>query len=734
MLNGYVIASLLIAISLVILGAAAYSRNPKSQLHRYFFVFCSSLAVWLVSNYIAGNIEFPNSTALVANRLVFIFGGASILALVLFTKRMTKSNLRRWERNTLYACMIAIIFSATPLVVKKIFVDNDTYAIEFGPLSLLYFLALPTIVVIALTSLIRSRKKIDAVTRSQVDVILLSFAVGLGAILITNAFLPFMFNYFGLAQIGSFFSILFVMGLLYSIIQHRLFDLRLIVARTLAYGFLTFTLLLIYCAIILIPSVYLIPDERSTLKNSIPFIAALFVAGSSPFLKKFFDKLTNRFFYRDAYEPQVFLDQLNKALVGEIEMQKLLTTVTKIMEANLKSSYVAVGVKETENRPLRVMGENAPKYKAEEIMYVRNELQHSGKRIVIATDLATEKHKLQEIFRKNDIDIIVRLLTSYDTGQEAIAYLILGPKKSGNIYNKQDIQILGIIADELVIAIQNALRFEEIQEFAVTLQQKVDEATARLRRTNEKLKELDDTKDEFISMASHQLRTPLTSVKGYLSMVLEGDAGAIKPQQKQLLEQSFLSAQRMVYIIADLLNVSRLKTGKFVLDVNPTDITEMIKGEIDQLKEAFRAKKLTVEFDKPKEFPMLLLDETKTRQVIMNFIDNAIYYTPAGGRIDVSLTQDKKHTYFRVKDSGLGVPKSEQAHLFTKFYRATNARKARPDGTGLGLFMAKKVIVAQGGTILFESQEGKGSTFGFCFETAKLIPASTEKPQEAAKV
>jgi signal transduction histidine kinase len=115
-----------------------------------------------------------------------------------------------------------------------------------------------------------------------------------------------------------------------------------------------------------------------------------------------------------------------------------------------------------------------------------------------------------------------------------------------------------------------------------------------------------------------------------------------------------------------------------------------------------------------------MLDETKIRQVIMNFADNAIYYTPRGGKINIGLKEDSSSVYFTVKDDGIGVPKKEQEHMFTKFYRATNARKSRPDGTGLGLFMAKKVVDAQGGHILFESHEGKGSTFGFCFKKKSL--------------
>ena len=332
----------------------------------------------------------------------------------------------------------------------------------------------------------------------------------------------------------------------------------------------------------------------------------------------------------------------------------------------------------------------------------------------------------------NNVGLALRLRTR----KETVGYLLLGEKRSGDIYNSQDKRLLSIAANELAVAIQNALRFQEIQNFNLTLRGRVDEATRKLRQANQKLKELDETKDDFISMASHQLRTPLTSVKGYISMIMEGDAGKINHTQREMLGQAFFSSQRMVYLIADLLNVSRLKTGKFVIESAPVDLSVVVEEELGQLEETAASRDLKLIYDKPKHFPLLMLDEVKTRQVIMNFVDNAIYYTPQGGQIDVRLTDKESVIELRVTDDGIGVPRSEQPHLFTKFYRAGNARKARPDGTGLGLFMAKKVIVAQSGSLIFESKEGKGSTFGFMFSKTKLaatdkLPPETEKKTEA---
>jgi len=214
-------------------------------------------------------------------------------------------------------------------------------------------------------------------------------------------------------------------------------------------------------------------------------------------------------------------------------------------------------------------------------------------------------------------------------------------------------------------------------------------------------------------MASHQLRTPLTSVKGYISMVIEGDVGEITKPQKKLLNEAFMSSERMVHLINDFLNVSRIQTGKFIIDKSPVDLSKLVSEEIDSLRPNATARGLKFTYKPPKKFPIMELDEGKMRQVVMNFADNAIYYSSQNATIAVSLSIDNNEVLFTVKDTGIGVPMDEREHLFSKFYRASNARVRRPDGTGVGIYLAKKVIDAHGGKIVFESVEGKGSTFGF---------------------
>lgn len=503
-----------------------------------------------------------------------------------------------------------------------------------------------------------------------------------------------------------------------SIFKHQLFNIRLFIARTLAYAALISTFVGLYFIGLFVFADRIFTADTMFSTRILPVLIALLLVFTTPTLKRFFDKLTNRLFYRDAYDPEVFLDQLNKTLVGNIEIGILLRHTVAVIEQNLKADCFLY-IRETDSTPRRIAGTYKKEFTDSDLRQLRTELLTIPQKTVITDELEEHYDELRNTLESNDIAIVVSMLTDYASSSEATSYLLLGPKKSGNSYSKQDIRIINIITDELLIAIQNALRFEEIQSFNITLQNRINDATAKLKRSNEKLREMDETKDEFISMASHQLRTPLTSVKGYLSMVLDGDAGKVTETQQQLLNQAYVSSQRMVYLIADLLNVSRLKTGKFIINASPTNLADMVESEIAQLTEVAKSRKLTLTFNKPKDFPVLDLDETKTRQVVMNFVDNAIYYTPSGGKIKIELNADRSSVYFMVKDNGMGVPKAEQQHLFSKFYRAKNAQKARPDGTGLGLFMAKKVITDQGGTILFESNEGKGSTFGFKFDLPK---------------
>ncbi len=544
---------------------------------------------------------------------------------------------------------------------------------------------------------------------------------------IFNLILPGIGNY-RLIWLGPIFTSILSTTMAISIVRHKMFDVRTFVVRTIAYAATVVVVASLFGLVVFGTANLIFTMQVSLLAQVYISLGTALAALIFSRLKSFFDRVSNQLFYQDAYDTQVLLDDLNRVLVASSGLDQLLKQSALVISDSFKTEFCYFDLREASHAEERLTGQGVRRLSRSDSETIRELAPRIRHKIVFADDLDGSQNALKQVLQANNIALLGRLTANTKHTTDGMGYLVMGARRSGNPFTNKDIRTLEILVNELVIAIENALRFEQIQHFNETLQDNISEATRKLRQTNEKLQGLDETKDEFITMASHQLRTPLTAVKGYLSMVLEGDAGKLNANQRKLLEQSYISSQRMVYLIADLLNLSRLSTGRFIIDSVPTNLAEVVQAEVNQLEETARSRELTLDYTPPETFPELMLDETKIHQVVMNFIDNAIYYTPPGGTIKIQLRETPQNIEYLVHDSGIGVPRSEQRHLFTKFYRADNAKKARPDGTGLGLFMAKKVIATQGGAIIFESEEGKGSTFGFRFgkRTHAVHPAPTD--------
>lgn len=230
--------------------------------------------------------------------------------------------------------------------------------------------------------------------------------------------------------------------------------------------------------------------------------------------------------------------------------------------------------------------------------------------------------------------------------------------------------------------------------------------------TREKM--IERMKSEFVTLSAHQLRTPLSAIKWTLKMLLDEDLGKINKEQRDFIEKTYTSNERMISLINNLLNVTRIEEGKYPLKFALGDIEQIIKSVIDIYKEEIEKRKLKVEFKSPKEkLPQVRMDAEKMRLSFQNIFDNAIRYNRAGGSVTVSLKYGKKEIEVAVRDTGLGVPKDQQERIFSRFFRAANITKKDTEGSGLGLFVAKNIIEAHGGRIWFESEENKESAFYF---------------------
>ncbi|MGB2762371.1 MAG: ATP-binding protein [Minisyncoccales bacterium] len=225
---------------------------------------------------------------------------------------------------------------------------------------------------------------------------------------------------------------------------------------------------------------------------------------------------------------------------------------------------------------------------------------------------------------------------------------------------------------------------------------------------------IETIKTEFVSLAAHQLRTPLSAIKWTLKMILDGDLGKLNKEQEEFIRTSYGSNERMITLVNDLLNVTRIEEGKYLYKPVPADMKNIIQSIINNYQEEIKQKNIEFKFKKPKDkLPKVLVDKEKICLAVQNLLDNAIIYTKPGGIIIISLKKFKNKIEFSIEDNGVGIPKEQQKKIFSKFFRAANVIQMETDGTGLGLYITKNIIEAHKGRIWFESNKGKKTTFYF---------------------
>lgn len=238
-----------------------------------------------------------------------------------------------------------------------------------------------------------------------------------------------------------------------------------------------------------------------------------------------------------------------------------------------------------------------------------------------------------------------------------------------------------------------------------------DELTANLTRQRDALQGLNRAKDEFVSLASHQLRTPATVVKQYAAMLSQGYAGDLSEDQMDMVNVVYKSNERQLEIIEDLLRVAKVDDGKVYLEKSACDVMEQLQTVIEKQAILFKARKQTVVLHKPRQPVIAFMDQKLMLMVLENLLDNAGKYSESGSEITIDMEQDDDHTIISIKDTGVGISKGNRQKLFKKFSRIDNSLSVSVGGTGLGLYWAKKILDLHEGSIELVSRLHIGSTF-----------------------
>jgi signal transduction histidine kinase len=324
--------------------------------------------------------------------------------------------------------------------------------------------------------------------------------------------------------------------------------------------------------------------------------------------------------------------------------------------------------------------------------------------------------ELDESMKKIKTSICLPLLV----GEEYIGIIFLGNKPSASAYSKEELECLSIFSSHASISIANAMHYQQVRDYSLNLKKKVNEQTKDILEKNEHLKKLLEMRSEFLNITSHQLRTPVTVIKGTLDMLRKGDLS--KEDRKVLIETAFNKSLKLGDIVNDILLASEMKSDKFDVQMERVFVDEVVKEVYNDKKiDAFN-KKIELILKTPEKVSPVLSNAKYLKQAIYNLVNNALQYTLRGD-ITIKLTEENDKVFLRVIDTGIGIPQESLPKLFQRFSRAPNAVATFTDGTGLGLFIIKEIIEShKGAKVYVESTElGKGTTFTIELPKAKVI-------------
>ena len=727
-LLGIISLVFIIIINMIVLWVLV-SQTWRTRINRYFIFAVAFVVLWAIGTLllIAGT-----STEMVSiGRILFLVAPMyTILFLSLFAAVFPRARGKVFSVANVFLAVLTLGFSGLiisdpPLLMTTVnlhsgYNDFSVNAVWYSLYTMYFNIAF----FITFSEFFLHTRRARGYQRKQLIYIFSGTMLAALFSLATNLVLPIL-GVTSLIWLGPMWTLFYVVTVSIAIVRHSLFDIKLAAVRGIVYILALGTMAVIYYFSAYLLSVVLLRGETTSAVSLSPInvVLALGLAFIFQHIKQFFDRVTDRIFYRDRYNSEDFFGTLSNLLSSTIDLRGLLERASTQIASTFKAdqAFFFVSYSHDGDHHISAGTINHSNMPVHDVRMLDKYVDGIDEKIFIAGMLPDEESSLKRMLISHRVELVMPLWLE----ERIVGYVFLGERRSGN-YTKHDVDVLSAISSELVIAIQNALSLHELKELNATLQQRIDVATKELRSSNNQLKHLDEVKDEFISMASHQLRTPLTSVKGYLSMVLDGDVGKVTPRQQTLLREAFNSSERMVRLIADFLNVSRLQTGKFNIEKGAIDIKAIIKQEMASLGLIAKTHEIKFRFKITDEDLPLIADESKIQQVVMNLLDNAIYYSHPKSTVVVSLEKVKKDVAFTVVDTGIGVPHKDQPKLFQKFYRAKNARHQRPDGTGVGLFMARRVVEAHNGRIIFSSKEGRGSTFGFSIPMGKSDPSVSD--------
>ena len=694
----------------ILLGLFALLKNPKSSTGKLFFCFTLVLALYIGFNHIA-TVQTASDAAGFWVRAVM--ANAVLVNVFFFFLVDTFPKNKMHMSKIVFWASVFVSILLVPIAMSNLIFSSVT--IEEGVIKSIPGLGMPAFLLHTLVFLgggflllIGRFRHAKGVEKSQMRFFLAGTIFMFLSLLITNLVLVVVFNNATFVALLPLYTLVFVGCISYSIARHQFLDINYFVARAVVYAIVIGLTALIFPVAVYLLSQIFLETHFTNQELTVLIVIVVFISLSFQAVRHVIESFTDRIFFQGRYNTNEVLNTLSHVMASTLRLEDVTHGVLDVLLRQLRISRGAIIVTK-DDLVVDVLSEGYTPFPTL--------VEADIKRMIITRDLLNidelEDENIKNILRSLEASVVVHLRTE---GTQ-IGLLVLGAKLSGDIYSRQDLALLDILAPEAAVAVQNAFAYEEIRRFNITLQEEVDHATQDLQQANLKLKDLDKLKDEFVSLASHELRTPLTAIRSYIWMTLSGKGGDITERQKYYLDRASISANRLIRLVNGMLNISRIESGRMAMQPTKVDIVQLSRAILDEVQPKIMELGLLVDIQAQAPSIDVVADPDKIQEVLMNFIGNAMKFTPRGGHIHIQLRTEAEMVWVDIQDSGVGIDPVDIGKLFTKFgaLRTGGTSDAiASQSTGLGLYISKTIISMHGGLVRVHSDGlGKGSTFGF---------------------
>jgi len=713
----------------IVLGYISYRSNTKSATNKAFGCFVIVNVLWLLATYLANNAASPE-LAIVLVRITMLLAALQIYSIFIFIHTFPETSLQLKGKKFIASIILTTIVSLvaiSPYMFTKV-ASIKPASPEPGPGIVLFILHILIFFGGAIYLFIRKTLHAQGELKQQLKFLTYGVIVTFGLIAISNFVLIVVFKQTGLSFLTPAYTMILIAAITYSILNFHLFDVKLILTE-------------VATAIVIIALLIqtLLSKGASQIATNI-VILLIVTYGGWLLIKSIIQEISRReVIEKLAAEKTKVLEEVedrNKNLAGlqkiadivlnESEMKAMTQSILNQIPQQINGCICALlYMKEGNNLVSYALSDFA--YSKEVYHLVGNSLEKFSLPIekedglinqAFNTKKPTESENLTDFMSPPlpksvtfHIQKMIKAQYHYamplHSAREDVGVLLFVFSSTKETVTTQELDMIEAISNEMNLAIQRVMAYKKLKE------------------ANEYLTQVDKMKDEFLSMASHELNTPLAAIEGYLSMILDENIGKIDDKSRTFLDRAYASSKRLAGLILDLLNVSRIEQGRLQMKFDEVNMAELAQDVIHELQVRADGKKVYLKLEAdPKKIPSTFCDQQRIREVITNLAGNAIKFTEKGG-VTIVVTANTQKITVEVKDTGRGISREDQARLFQKFSQV-NREKDQQQGTGLGLYISKNYVELHKGKIWIESEVGKGTTFTFELPVMKEVPKSID--------